>query len=302
MNSLGTCYGYDVHSTMELSYLRGGKGDRLHVSVVDVDHPVPDEEPLLEWLPTEHPFGAALWRLPNGLWQLWVDGIGWFRIDPQGLRIEVPVSTDLVRLEERIWGIPTLLCFLERGDLPLHAAAVEIDGRAVVLAAPGHTGKTTLAGACATAGFRVLSEDLTCIRFNDGHPSIIPGPAMIRLREEVSSHVKVQGDVLGTSEGRVHIGLDTSSRGTCDPVPLAAVYLLNETPEGIAIEPHSPVDALSDLWGLSFRVPTDEDRTRCFNGVVDLVSEVPVYDLYRPLTYGTLPQVVRALEGSVLHD
>lgn len=299
MNSLGTCYGYDIHSTMDLSYLRGGKGQRLHVSVVDVDHPVPDEDPLLEWSPRDHPFGAALWYLSGGLYQLWVDDMGWFRIDPQGLRIEVPVVTDLVRLEERIWGIPALLCFLERGDLPLNAAAVEIDGRAIILAAPGRAGKTTLVGACAVAGLRVLSEDLTCIRL-DGPPAVVPGPAMIRLREDAASHLKIPGRVVGQSNGRVHIGLDSAERGTCEPVPLAGIFLLGKSAEEVTIEAHPPVDALSDLWALSFRISTDADQTRCFNGVVDLVSEVPVYDLYRPLTFETLPQVVRALEGSVL--
>ena len=57
-----------------------------------------------------------------------------------------------------------MLCFRARGDTALHAAAVEVDGQAVVLGAPGTFGKTTLAAAFHAAGHRLLSEDTTCIR------------------------------------------------------------------------------------------------------------------------------------------
>jgi hypothetical protein len=50
--------------------------------------------------------------------------------------------------------------------------------------------------------------------------------------------------------------------------------------------------ALRDLWVLAFRIPQADDRARAFEQLGDLVRAVPVYDLIRPLTFESLPEVV----------
>ncbi|RMF74450.1 MAG: hypothetical protein D6738_06280 [Acidobacteria bacterium] len=52
--------------------------------------------------------------------------------------------------------------------LVLHAAALERDGRALLVAGPSHSGKTTLALALVRAGFRLLSDDFTPIERRRG--------------------------------------------------------------------------------------------------------------------------------------
>src|SRR5207244_12530639 len=82
------------------------------------------------------------------------------------------------------WGIPAALRCMHRGDLPLHAAAVEVESRALVLAAPGWHGKTTLALAFQRHGYRVLTEDLACCSLAST-PKLLPGPALLRVRPHV---------------------------------------------------------------------------------------------------------------------
>jgi hypothetical protein len=188
--------------------------------------------------------------------------------------------------------LPALLCLLERGVLPLHAAAVDVGGRAVVLGAPGRGGKTTLAAACARAGLRVLAEDVAAITATG---SILPGPAMLRLRHDVVGMLgSVPGRVLGRDDDRVHLALEPPGDGT--PLPLGAVVLLrNGGGEGIELGPADPQAALRDLWSLSFNLPTTEDRARCFSALADLVACVPVLDLDRPLRPGSLAATVEAV-------
>lgn len=50
-----------------------------------------------------------------------------------------------------------------RGALMVHAGAVEIDGRAVLLVGRGGSGKSTTALACAQAGFGFLGDDLCVV-------------------------------------------------------------------------------------------------------------------------------------------
>jgi hypothetical protein len=293
--TLGTCFGFEVRSRLPFRYLRGGSGDPLEIRVNGTHGPADRDELVLDWAPPLNPFRAKLFA-SGGTFRLWVEDAGWFSIDPAERTITVPDSHDPLRREERVWGLPALLCFVHRGDLPLHAAAVEVDGQAVLLAAPGRFGKTTLAAAFAAAGHRVLAEDLACVRIGDDRTYLIPGPAMMRVRRDASPHITIPG-ALGASGGdhRIHVALDARHRGDCEPLPVRAVVLLREDVAEIRFD-RAPVSrAIPDLWSLSFHLPTEEDRARTFAGVADLASGVEVWDLARPLRYEALPDTVAAI-------
>jgi hypothetical protein len=288
--SPGTCYGFAVRSGLPFHYLRSGGGQELHVSAAS--H-VPDGdagELLFDWQPTRRfPLAGRLFRTEPG-YRLWVDTWGWFEIDPQASHVTLPESDNVIRREERLWSIPAMLCFLARGETPLHAAAVEVDGRAVILCAPGTFGKTTLAAAFHAAGHRLLSEDTTCIRGS----TVVPGPAMLRLRHDVAEQLDVPhaAPVGTTGDDRVHLALDQHVRGDCSPVPIRAVVLLHSCDHGIRLERAPAPQAVRDLWALSFRLPTEADRARCFVALADLARSLPVWNLHRPLTIRDLPATV----------
>jgi len=176
----GTCYGFGIHSTIPLACVRNGQGPPLEIA--RASHQVPAQTmPLVaEWRehPNDEPY-ARLYRDEKEYW-LWMSRGEWTRIDAGGPRITLPASLDAAS-EEHLWTIPISLCLLHRGDLTLHAAAVEVDGHGVLLVASGGAGKSTLAAAFVQAGYRLLSEDVTCVRVA-GAPCVIPGPAMLRLR------------------------------------------------------------------------------------------------------------------------
>ena len=137
-------------------------------------------------------------------------------------------------------GVPAILCFLARGDLQLHSAAVEIDGRAVVIAAPQIHGKTTFAAMCHNAGFRILSEDATCIR-DLNSPHVIPGPAVLRLRRATAERIEITGAREVTERDHRLISIDPERRGDCSPVPLRAILMLRESEAGFRLERPNPL-------------------------------------------------------------
>src|SRR5262249_37635108 len=106
---------------------------------------------------------------------------------------------------------------------------------AVLIAAPGVFGKTTLATAFACAGHRVLAEDVSCLRLGDV-PAIVPGPAMLRLRRDVAEEIELPpGRVVLDEPLRVHLALEQAGRGDCLPVPVRAVVVLNPGEDGIEL-------------------------------------------------------------------
>jgi hypothetical protein len=69
----------------------------------------------------------------------------------------------------------------QRGVLPLHACAVEIDDGAVAFAGASGVGKSTLAAAFQRRGFRLLADDVTPVDLSGPRVRFLPGLRRIRL-------------------------------------------------------------------------------------------------------------------------
>jgi hypothetical protein len=292
----GSCYGFGVRSAVPLAYLREGGGDPLEVTAPGPRGPRRGDRILLEWRPTpELPLDAELWSDGAGF-RLRIGEAGWFSVEPGEGRVEVPDGGGL-RTEERLWGIPALLCYRARGDLPLHAAAVETGEGAVLLAAPRTYGKTTAAAAFHRAGCRVLAEDTACVRLGSV-VEVVPGPAMLRLRLDVAASLDLPGARrLGENQDRVHYALE--GPGDCTPVPLRAVVFLDEADAAPSLEPVARSEAVRDLWALSFKLPTEEDVGRAFARIADLAAAVPAFRLRRRLALDELDAHVFLVLGAL---
>ncbi len=288
----GSVYGLAVRSAAPLRYLRHGAGSpTLHVSVED-DGVRPAGEPLRRWLPRpDNPFRAELWQ-EGTTYRLHIHGLGWYRIAPEVPAVAMPPEAAPLRREERLYGIPLALVLARQGAVPLHAATVQIGGAAVALAAPGRHGKTTLAAALASAGHRVLAEDVSCVRLGPD-PAVLPGPALLRVRRDAFERLRIPGATVTTEdEDRIHLALAEGDRGGCDPVPLRAVLLLRPADGPPSIERVEPALAIRDLWALSTKLPTEQDRARCFTALAELADRVPAYDLRRPQRWELLQETV----------
>jgi hypothetical protein len=280
-------FGFDVHSSFIFETLRepGGR-DPLEIVGRQVEDSSPKHELVVE---LDEPALHARIYHDGATYRLWLRGVGWFDVDPRIPRIAAPPGAASLEREEVVWGLPALLCFLHRGDASLHAAAVEVAGAAILLVAPQAHGKSTLAAAFGRRGHRILSEDLTCIRLEPS-ACVIPGPASLRLRDDVAQEVEVPfGRMLGRRHGRTRYALD--DRGDCGPVPLRAVLLLHPSDDEISLEPVEPRRTLRDLWQSSFWL-TESHRRHSFECVAGLANEVPIMKLRRPLRTEALAATV----------
>ena len=291
--SPGTCFGFRVDSPLPFNYLREGDGEALRVDADGGQEARPDDRLVVEWVPSpELRFHGRLYESGSG-YRLWIEEAGWFQVDLDGARITVPASDDPVRREERLWSIPALLAFTARGDVALHAAAVEVDGGAVLLAAPRTFGKTTLAAGFWREGHRVLSEDLACVRPTP-EAAVVPGPAMLRLRNDVAERLELQeARRLPVDDERTHLALDEARRGDCEPVPLRGIVLLRPSDESPRMERANAAETLRDLYAVTSRFPTEEGRARCFAQVAALADTVPIWDLAHSLNLESLSGTVQ---------
>jgi hypothetical protein len=295
----GVCFGFEVESELPFRFTRPGRGERLEVVTRVEDVPEPAGQPLVEWQENHERPSARVHRTPDG-YGLWIDGgVGCFELDLATRAMRVPEHDDPIRREERLWSIPALLAYLDRGDHSVHAAVVEIDGGAVVLGAPGRFGKTTLAASFLARGYRVLSEDLACCRLGD-EPMLFPGPAVLRVRRDVHERLSFPRTTpVLADDNRVHLEMDADSRGSADALPIRAVVLLRDGGDGFASERVPTAAALPDLWTLSFQLPGPDARQRCFAAVTALASSVPVWNFARPITFDAIDESIERLVDTV---
>ena len=190
---------------------------KIDVATHSESSPPPSEELVVEWKPrTGRPFHGRVYQNDAGRYRLWTSDAGWFLVDPAARSIAVESNVDPLRREVRLLTTPMLLLMVERGDLPLHASAVEIDGRVFLFGAPSRFGKTTMAAGFHVAGHRVLAEDVTCVQLAD-EPVVLPGPALLRIRNDVATRMEFPRYPAGRRRRRTQLPGDRSrsSRRRC---------------------------------------------------------------------------------------
>jgi hypothetical protein len=294
---LSSVFGFSIRSDIPFLSLRGGDGTTLDITERTVPMPV-ETTPLMTWTGGEGP-DLRLDETEDG-YLVTIETIGSFAIDPAAPSIDVWGPESGPKREARMFGLPLALCYAHRGDVPLHASAVDVGGSALLFVGPRLYGKSTLASAFLNAGYRPLSEDTTCYRPGPD-PSIVPGPAMLRIRPDVSRQLELRrARIVDEDPDRTYLVADEDVRGDTSPVPLKGVVFLRHGNDDMVLERVPGERSLPDLWTLSFHFPTDLDRTRLFGAITHIARAVPVWNLYRRFAIDTLPRLVEHIVTTCL--
>ncbi len=172
-----------------------------------------------------------------------------------------------------------------RGVISLHASAVAVDGRALLLMGPGGSGKSTTAAAFARRGQGILADDVSAI--DDGGTEFRIQPAYPHLRLWAGSVEMLFGsaDVLpritpnwNKFDCRLN---EFGMRFQEHPLALGAIYLLGERsagPRALSIEQPDGREAMMALTANSYvnYALTPEMRMAEFDFIGRLLKSVPV--------------------------
>jgi hypothetical protein len=172
-----------------------------------------------------------------------------------------------------------------RGVIALHASALFIGGKAVVLCGPSQSGKSTTAAAMGLRGLSVLSDDIAAIKSEDGSFQIQPGYPRVCLWpgavQELFGTTDALPQLTPSWEKRFLPLDDTKAKFKSQKCPLGAVYLLGPrtadayTPR---IEEISARQALLELVQNSYMnwLLNRKQRAAEFEVLSCLVTSVPV--------------------------
>jgi hypothetical protein len=227
-----------------------------------------------------------------------------FRIDRTGSRIDMDWPPETSDPEELLLGFGLGFALRLRGELCLHAAAVAIDGRGVLLAGPPRAGKSTLAAVLHALGHRVVADDICVVSpAADGGPAVHAGPPRVRLRLDALPLVEAAAGravPVTASPGGRYADCNVDARGIH---PIDALYWLDRDDRAAGhpeISRMSGPDALvalvSDTWGA--RLLTDDLRRLEFDRACALLARVQA----RRLRYGHGAESLRLAVHRLVND
>lgn len=241
--------------------------------------PVPEADPAQPGL-----------RAVDGALLLVVPKVGRFRIEA-GTNIIVEAEGGVPDRNVRVFLLGSAFGALlhQRGLLPLHANAVEIDGKAVCFMGESGSGKSTLAAWFHDQGHRVIADDVCVIGFNaDGRAMANPGLPRLRLWKEV---VEARGlDVSSLQQS--YVGAEVSEKydvpvaaraAASGDMPVAAVYLLS-TGSQLEISIMQGISAVEALFANTYRgqfLPLAGSYATHWSSCMRLARTVPVFRFER---------------------
>jgi hypothetical protein len=188
----------------------------------------------------------------------------------------------------------------QRGLLPLHANAVEIDGRAIAFMGESGAGKSTLAAWFHDKGHRVLADDVCVVGFDEGGGAVVyPGIPRLRLwRDALTTTGRSPDDHEPSFSGDASFDkfdVPTSRTVGRAVVPLKAVVIL-ETGEQSAIERLTGIPAVDMVFSHTYRgqmVPQTGDPVGHWEACLKLIRSTEIIRWER--IWG-LDQIERQLE------
>jgi hypothetical protein len=192
--------------------------------------------------------------------------------------------------------------FHQRGLLPLHGCAIEVNDGAVVFVGAQGNGKSTLAGALHQQGYRVITDDVSVLSFSPkGRPVVHSsclhlklGPdALERMGKNPAAYPRVMSQL---AKHRLPLG-----EGFCHhPRPAQRVYeLATHDSQDFQITPLQGTDKLTVFITHTYRLDFLEGplrKKRYFEQCGRAARQIPVSRLIRPRWPFPLDELVKLLE------
>lgn len=290
-------YGLTLESPYEIPELptadRSGDPD----VVVETD----DVEPVVS--PDADVLGGRRLIADGDVCRITYEAIGTFSIE-SGERVrfdpERPDVTETKAFRRLLAGQVLAMALHQRGVFVLHASAVADGTRAVVFVGDVGAGKSTTAGAFVAGGWTLLDDDVVAIRFADGAPVVAPGIPQLKLCPDAAGALDLETARPDSDDGRsgkrYHL-----TEPVADPVPLAAVYVLEEG-DAHAVDPISPHDRLLEFIAHTYTSGLIDSAGASevhFEQCSRVLRSTPVRTLRRPVDLDGLDSVVETVETDV---
>ena len=287
-----SAFGLQINSSIVLRSLPDSKRGESDVCIRCIDAPQP------EWTDGVREQEHTLER--EGLEaRFWFRNVGSFLVRDGRTVVVIPErnGVDHALLPLYVEGMIMAMVLYQRGLTVLHASVIEINGGAVACMGPIGVGKSSIAAAFYSRGYRILTDDNAAIRLTSGIPAVMPGYPYVKLFPTIAASLGFEASNLASLHStRSKMAGTVTNRFSDGPLPLRTIYVLGREPGTITrVSPlpatmHLIRNAVPTRWG---HCGDAHQLQQC--GAI--VNQVPVFTVptFRDLT--DIPTLLDALEN-----
>jgi len=264
-------FGLTFHSEVELPGITPSRNGRADVSIRQVSALADSDEVLT------------------------IDGVATYRV-PDARTIEVLPAPGAN------WGdVRLYLPGTARGaDLPLHANAIVVDGRAWAFMGESGSGKSTLAASLLRGGHALVADDVCVVRdMENKGPTVFAGVPRLRLWEDAAIHAGHDPDelqlVVPSDPAYRKFDVPLSGVLSSESAPLQVLCLL-EWGDRWRVDDVTGAAMVEALFAHSYRgeyVGTLGDPQRHWANCVALATQVRMFRYVRPRDHGRMDRYNR---------
>jgi hypothetical protein len=197
----------------------------------------------------------------------------------------------------------------QRGSLPLHANAVEINGHAVAFMGASGAGKSTLAAWFHDHGHKVIADDICLVGFDDQNtPHVAPGLPRLRLWKEAlevmgRSTSGLKRSYVSDKFDKFDVPIAAHTAQSSDTV-LDAVYVLDRA-DAFSVTRLSALEAAEAVFANTYRgayLDQVDGHQAHWAAATELVRSVPIFRLSRIWSTDVIHEQCERIRDAVSGD
>lgn len=228
-------------------------------------------------------------------------GVGRFNVrNGNHIIVDPHPDADYLLVQRYIVGICMALLLYQRGQLVLHASAVNIEGRGIAFLGASGAGKSSIAATFLASGHMLLVDDIVSVIIENNVPYLFTGFPYIKLDNETPALAELRKDKLEFTDYLENkAGFRIVDNASSNRVPLNCIYIINDG-DHFDIQRYDIQKSLIEL--VRYSIPSSMvkiDKASHFKRCVDLVNLVPVFKLIRPTNLDRLPELVNHIESHI---
>lgn len=243
------------------------------------------------------------WQIAGACFLLHIPNVARFLLtDGRNIAYELEVGADPADVPTFILGTVFGILLHQRGQIALHASAVQVSGRAIVFCGPSGAGKSTLAAALAKRGHRLIADDICTVSMSPAAvPLVHPDGRQLKLWAQAIEQLDLARHRGARVRHRLEKFYVEPGEAFADALPLGAVYVLREArpPHATGIQQPNVVDAALLLRRNAYRpqlVNRMSQKTGYFHAATAIANAAGIFHLTRNLDFAAVPDTIGRLE------
>lgn len=219
-------------------------------------------------IPSE--YKNKIYNIDDDLSYIYKKNVGLFLVKQGKEIIILPETSSKTLIAQHLINFPFALCMSQNSLLVLHASAIYFKGKVLLFCGKSHAGKSTTSALFCKNGGKLISEDISVIKFLES-PIIFPSAPYIKLSDEASERLNIttEIDTIKESDNRTfYYGLSSSE----ESLSIDYCFFLDWSDETKIMDMHES-DVIKNLINFSFISGSKNDLKK----ILKLLGSIKFY-------------------------